>query len=104
IRRVRAPPSLPVRIGPRTAHRSEHVPTHDPGANLAESARGEIVVGSRGAALVAEHLPKRAGRERPVVQRHPAGAKRALEALVGTGTEPVDRNAEALNTQLAHLN
>src|SRR5262245_4788902 len=83
IGRLVAPPPLPLVVGPLPAHRSEHVATEDPGADVAEAALHELVVDARRALgpLVATHLPECAGREHPFMQRLTSGAERFFAAL-----------------------
>ncbi len=54
IRRIVAPPTLPVCVRPIPTNGSEHVPPKDPGANILKAAGGEIVVNPGSAALLAE--------------------------------------------------
>ena len=44
IRRVVAPPAFPARVGPRSSYWPEHVAPQNPGADIAESASGEVLV------------------------------------------------------------
>src|ERR1043166_9156587 len=55
VRRVVAPPSFPALVGPGAAHGSKHISSQDPRADVRKTARGKFVVGSRRAALAAEH-------------------------------------------------
>src|SRR5205085_1958814 len=50
----------------------------------------------------AEHRPEGAGGAEPGGQVIGADAHRMLEVLVGAGTVPVERNAEAVDAQLGH--
>src|SRR5215472_11096836 len=99
IRRVVAPPSLPAVVRPRPTDRPEHVAPHDPGADVLEAARRELVVDAGRAAVLAEHLPERAGAEHPFMQRHAADAEGILQVLVRPGPEAVDRDREAVDAQ-----
>src|SRR6185295_12052323 len=66
-----APPSLPSVIRPGAARRRKHVAAHDPGAEVLEAARGEVVVDALPADLlidqrsreVAGHFLERLGAE-----------------------------------------
>ena len=102
VRRARAPPALPAVVGPRPAHRAEHVAAEDPGADAVEAARGVILVDAGRAAFAAVHPAERAGREGPFVQRHAADAERVLEALVGAGAVAVDRHREGGDSDSGH--
>src|SRR5579862_1673935 len=101
-RRSAAPPALPGFIGPRSPHRSKHVPAHYAGSDLAECPRRKVVVNTGRAARVTEHLPKRARRERPVMQGHATHAKRLIGALIGSGAEAVDGYREIMNAKPGH--
>ena len=67
-------PAVPDRLAPRAADRAEHVPAQDPGPDVPESLRDEVIVHSGLPALGAEHRAKCFRREGPVVQGHAAGA------------------------------
>ena len=41
------PPAFPVHVGPGTANRSEHVSSENPGANILEAPRSEVVIDPR---------------------------------------------------------
>jgi hypothetical protein len=47
IGRVVPPPAFPVQVGPRTANRSEHVSSENPGADILEAPRSEVVIDPR---------------------------------------------------------
>jgi hypothetical protein len=81
--RVRPPPALPGIVGPRPADRAEHVAAEDPGAEVLEPGRGELLVDAGAAFAAAEHLLEGSGRKDPFVQRHAADAERIGQALVG---------------------
>src|SRR5689334_8045843 len=48
------PPASPVHVGPGAANRSEHVPSENPGANILEAPRGEVVIDPRCATVGAK--------------------------------------------------
>src|SRR5436309_14752166 len=48
------PPAFPAHVGPGTANRSEHVSSKNPGANVLETPRSEVVIDPRGAAIGAK--------------------------------------------------
>src|SRR5262249_54211781 len=100
-RRV-APPALPALVGPGPAHRPEHVAAQDPGPDIGEAALRERVVDAGRAALLARHRVKGAGREEPAEQSGPAHPERVLQSLVRPGAVAVEREAKALDAQLAH--
>src|SRR6202046_5178752 len=54
IGRVLTPPAFPVHVGPRTANRSEHVSSENPGPNILEAPRSEVVIDPRCATVGAE--------------------------------------------------
>src|SRR4051812_37675216 len=75
VRWVRSPPAIPVIVPPRSAHRSEHVAAHDPGAEILERACGEIVIDTGGPAISAQDgLLERTGWNEPLVQLFAAAA------------------------------
>src|SRR5262249_52870437 len=90
--RVLAPPSPPTVVGPGAPHWPEHVAAHDPGADVLEAARGEVVVDAFSADLVTDqrsgevggHFLERLRAADPLVQRHPSPAHRVGQILVGT--------------------
>src|SRR5512135_903715 len=58
------PPAFPVHVGPGTANRSEHVSSENPGANILEAPRSEVVIDPRCATVGAKQDPlDRARRE-----------------------------------------
>src|SRR5262249_4452309 len=64
VRRLLAPPAFPAFVGPRTAHRAEHVAAEDPRAEVVEALLGHAVVGAGLAAVLAKYrLLEHAGRE-----------------------------------------
>src|SRR5690606_29396836 len=69
IRRIPAPPALPLVIGPGAADGPEHVAPHDPGADILERLRRELIVWSRRSALTPLNVAlEGAGRDQPLVQ------------------------------------
>jgi hypothetical protein len=83
VNRVLAPPSSPALIRPGTTHRPEHVSTHNPGANIAEAARGKVVVDAGLSVFASEQVClKRASGERPSMQGSSADSKRVLQGLI----------------------
>jgi hypothetical protein len=54
IRWVVPPPAFPVHVGPGTANRSEHVSSENPGANILEAPRSEVVIDPRCATVGAK--------------------------------------------------
>src|SRR5208282_3378719 len=99
-RRVVAPPSLPVVIGPRASDRSEHVSTNDPCADVAKAARREFIIRAGCSAILASHFSKGTCCEEPFVQRGAADTKWIGEVLAGAGTVAVQGNSEAVDAKL----
>ena len=95
IRRLFTPPPFPLLVRPWTAHRSEHVSPEDPGADVVETLRGEIVIDSRFPFVTAVLLLPGARMEEPIEQLRPAHAERILKILVRTGTKTVDGHRKA---------
>src|SRR5262245_51457667 len=108
--RVLAPPSLPSVVGPGTPHRPEHVSAHDPGADVREAARGEVVVDALSADLVTDqrasevrgHVLERLRAEDPLVQRHSPDAHRIGQILVGTGAVTIDGDSKCIYSKPRH--
>src|SRR3984957_8147125 len=92
VRRIVAPPPLPGivfrRPGPST--RAKYIPPQDPGADIFERGRGDIVVDSFGTAALAVHLLEDFGLLKPGMQFEPADSERVLQVLPGSGAEAVD--------------
>src|SRR5262245_871263 len=99
---ILAPPSLPTLIAPRAPHWPEHVTAHDPGANVLEATRGEVVVDAFSADLVTDQrssevrgrLLERRRAEDPIVQRHTSRSHGVVQVLVETGAVTIDRDSE----------
>src|SRR5919201_285791 len=100
---VLAPPTLPAFVRPGPAHRSEHVAPHDVRADVAAGACGEIVVYTRGAALLLtmHALPASRGNQ-PRVQVLSTDAEWVLDALIRAGAVAVDRDGETVDSQFGH--
>src|SRR5215831_11306337 len=103
IGRLLAPPALPTLIRPRPAHRTEHVASEDPGTDALEALRGERIVDSALAALLAVHPPPCARREEPLHELGPPDAKRILQILPRTGAEAIDGKGKASDTDSGHV-
>src|SRR4051812_49709983 len=98
VRWIGAPPALPLIVRPGSAHRSEHVAAHDPGAEILERACREIVVDADRPAVSPEDVPlERAGRQKPLVQLSAAATQWLVLALVGARAEAVGRYAERVH-------
>ena len=89
-------------------HRPEHVAAHDPGADVLEAARGEVVVDAFSADLATDqrfsevgvHFLERLRAEDPLVQRHPSDAHRVGQILVGTGAMAIDGDSKCVDPKL----
>src|SRR4051794_41882626 len=93
VRWIGAPPALPLLARPGSAHRSEHVAAHDPGAEILERACREVVVAAGRPAISAQDIAlEGAGWKEPLVQVFAAAAKRLVTALVGAGAEAIGRH------------
>jgi hypothetical protein len=87
VRWIGAPPALPLIVRPGSAHRSEHVAAHDPGAEILERACREVVVDAGRPAISPQDVPlEDAGWKEPLVQVFAAAAERLVMALVGADT------------------
>src|SRR5262245_36771150 len=103
VRRIRAPPALPLMVRPRPAHRPEHVAAHDPGAQILERACREVVVDAgRPAVSPQDFTLEDARRTKPLVQLFTAAAERMVTVLVRAGAEAVGRHAEGVHAKLGH--
>src|SRR5688572_7644708 len=103
VRWIGAPPPLPLIVRPGSAHGSEHVAAHDPGAEILERARREIVVDARRPAISSQDVPlEGAGWNEPLVQLFGAAAERLVTALVGAGAEAVGRHGKSVHAKLGH--
>ena len=103
IGRVVPPPALPVHVRPGATNRSEHVPPEDPGTNILDAPRSEIVIDPSLAAFLSMHLPPRASGNYLVVQGVTADAKRVVNALIRTRSVAVKPDGEALNSDSRHF-
>jgi len=90
VRRVVAPPPLPVFVGPRTSDWSEHVSTDNPRANVGKAACGEFIVAPGGSTLLAKHASKATGLEGPFVKRAAADPERIAVVLVRPSPVAID--------------
>src|SRR5213082_431985 len=97
IRRVLAPPVVPLVVGPRPAHGAEHVSAHDIRTDAFPEALGKIVVGTRRPARLPVHLAKRARADVPAVQLLTTHAEWVLQSLAGAGAVPVERDREVVD-------
>jgi hypothetical protein len=69
--------------GQRATNRSEHVSSENPGTNIPEAPRGEVVINPRRDAVGAKQGSlHRACREQPLVQRCAAHAERSVDVLI----------------------
>ena len=90
IGRLVAPPAFPGVIGPRPANGSEHIPADNPGADVFEGLRGEIVVETFRAAGLVVYLSEDRGVLEPGVEFQAAAAEGVINVLMRTGTEAVE--------------
>src|SRR3569832_1819037 len=54
IRWIVPPPAFPVHVRPRATNGAEHIPPKNPGSDILNAARGEVIVKHRRATLLAE--------------------------------------------------
>src|SRR4051812_10345279 len=103
VRWIGSPPAFPLIVRPGSAHRSEHVAAHDPGAEILERACREVVVYA-GRPIVPPHdVPlEGAGWNEPLVQLFAAPAQWLVTALVGAGAEAVGRHSKSVHAKLGH--
>ena len=62
-RRVVAPPTFPIFVGPFSSDRPEHIAADDPRANIRKTTRCKIIVHPRCSPVASVHLLKRSGCE-----------------------------------------
>src|SRR5581483_11280417 len=91
VRRLLAPPAAPVVVGPRPAHRAEHVAAEDPRADTAKALLRHLMVRPGLAARLSLHLAPEPGVDEPLHHFRAVHAERVLQTLVGTGAETVER-------------
>ena len=83
--RFLSPPACPLTVIPRATYRTEHVATHDGGADTNFPPREELVVESLTAAFLTDHLIAAAGGEGPFGELATPYPERILEILMGCG-------------------
>src|SRR6185437_2906947 len=86
--RVLSPPASPALIRPRSPDRAKHVPAEDPGADILEAARREVVVDARFASFLAEHLSRRARGKKPPMQGKAALSHGSFRLCLGPAPYP----------------
>src|SRR5947209_12746038 len=91
VRRLLAPPPLPTVVRPRSANGTEHVAAEDPGADVVERLRRELVIRARFAAVpIAVHRIPGARAEEPLEHFRTADTEGMLEILIRPGAVPVE--------------
>lgn len=90
IRRFVTPPPFPTLVRPGASDGAEHVSPDNPGADLRETSRRDIVVDARVATFVAVHVLPGARVEDPVKQCRTPHSERIVKILAGPGTVTVD--------------
>src|SRR5262245_26380615 len=89
VRRAAAPPTTPRFVRPGAANGAEHVPAHDPGADVAGPTGREVVVNARQSPVVTMHLLERLRSNEPAVQCQPADAEGVVETLLRSSSEAI---------------
>src|SRR3989454_991035 len=102
IRRLVAPPALPVVVRPRALDRTEHVAPKNPGTDSGKALLRHSVIDSRLAIVIAVHPAPYARVEEPLHQLRAHDAERMLEILVRPGAVAVDGNRETLDAEFRH--
>src|SRR5678815_2964057 len=102
VRRLVAPPALPVFVRPWPANGTKHIPSEYPRADPSEALLRNCVVDPRLAIVLAMHFSPHARGEEPLHQFGSAHPERILQILVGPGAVAVDGNGEALNSKFGH--
>src|SRR6185369_4714912 len=75
VRWIGAPPAFPLKVRQGSAHRSEHVAPHDPGADILERTYRQVVVDAGRAAISPQDVPlEGAGWNDPLVELFAAAA------------------------------
>src|SRR5690349_11625098 len=90
IRRLVAPPALPVLVRPGAPDRTEHVAPENPGADALEPLCRDAVVYAGFAAVFPVHAAPCARMEKPLHQLGAPDAERILQILVRAGAVAVD--------------
>jgi hypothetical protein len=96
-RRLLTPPALPLLVGPRSALRAELIASHDLRADARSPGAREGVVDADAPARLALHGVKCAGVHEPPHQPDAGVPEGRLEALVGSGTEAIERDGHVVN-------
>src|SRR6476619_4797238 len=98
VRWIGAPPAFPLIVRPGSAHRSEHVAAHAPGAEIRERTCREVVVYAGHPAVSPLDVPlEGAGWKQPLVQLFAAAAQRLITALVWAGAKAVGRHGKGVH-------
>lgn len=97
IRRLFTPPASPALVGPRSAHRAEHVAAEYPRTKTAEAALRYVVVDAGFAVGQAMHLAPSPRIEKPFHEIGAVDPERVLEVLIRTGPISVNGYAETSN-------
>lgn len=99
---IRSPPTGPRILVLDTRGRSEHVTTHDAGADVVVGLGEEVVVDALGPSALPEHGVDVLGRPRPAHQAKSVLAEGCLLALPRGGTESIEGDGETANDKLRH--
>jgi hypothetical protein len=86
----------------RTANRPEHIAADDPGADIFEAARHEVVIDPGCASIASVHPLKSSGLESPLVEDEAAGAEGISKVLMGAGAVAVEGDGEVMHAQFGH--
>ena len=90
VRRLVAPPALPILVRPWPANGPKHISSEYPRADSGETLLRNRVIDSRLAIVMAMHFSPHARGEEPLHQFGPAHPERILQILVGSGAVAVD--------------
>src|SRR5665213_4362435 len=89
VRRISAPPALPLIVRPFAPDRTEHIPAQDEGAEAFHRSSRELVIGAGFASGLALHLAKAAGREKPLKELRAAFAEGVIQTLFDPRRETI---------------
>src|ERR1700730_6597194 len=98
--RFLAPPPFPRVIRPGATHRSEHVPTKNPRANVVHSSSRPLIVDTSRTTLLPVHLLPRPRGEEPLEQFRATHAERIVETLAWPSGVTIKRYSKRADADL----
>jgi hypothetical protein len=90
-------------VRPLAAYRAEHVPPHDPGADVFHRPSGEVIVSIGHSPFLADQFMKHPSLEQPPGQSTAANTKWLLKILIWTRPEAVKRYRKRGSLYFCHM-